>query len=70
MTTCDVCGRNLTGPDGARLSGLVFTVSVGGDVPEDQANWFAELVRPYEIGREYNVCVPCYLGALGVKPCG
>lgn len=65
---CDACGRLLTVQStGTSLIGMQIEIrsmvsSVGTELKK--------LVAPYEINRQYNVCFPCLLKSLGIKPKG
>lgn len=64
---CDSCGRTLFcdifGAE-AILVGAQVTVT---STPENEAK-VKEAMSPYEINKEYKVCFPCLLSALGIRP--
>ena len=67
MKTCDVCGRSLEVGDIPTLVGLQILVKHDMlSMPQGQT--MAEAMSPYKVGKEYNVCFPCWLKSLGVKP--
>ena len=62
---CDVCRRDMVTPDGKfEVQGI--NIKIWSD--EDKYLEFTkQLMYPYEPGRQYKICVACWLRSLGVK---
>ena len=60
--SCAVCDREFT--PAYSVIGVSAWVSAG---PEHAEEIDAQ-IAPYKRDKKYNICYPCWLGALGVKP--
>lgn len=65
---CDTCGKNMTMPNGVSFSGIQIRVGIGGATDGPDRQWYAEQMAPFELDRTYNICFPCWLHSLGVRP--
>ncbi len=65
--TCDACGRSMELSSGANVVGVNIELNWK-DSDEISREEFAEFFSPYEIGKNYNVCFPCWMKSLGIKP--
>ena len=66
---CDVCGREF--PERSALVALSMEVSIQnaeGMLPENDVEIWATQLAPYQVGKQYSVCYPCFFRKLGVKP--
>jgi len=65
---CNVCRRDLSLGEGKPyLNGLSLRVDTDG-VSEEGDEALEEMVKPYSVNKEYNVCYPCWLRSLGIPP--
>ena len=68
MKTCDVCGRQLMVVGGKQsLTGIQILVK-DDSYTYEQRQALIDAMHPYKAVKEYNVCFPCWLKSLGVKP--
>lgn len=66
---CDVCGKDMTvlGRE-VGLVGVQIKVIIEEPMDEATRQWYAEQMAPFELGRKYCICFPCWLLSLGVRP--
>ena len=76
---CDVCGRSMSYRDedfnyiqswtgDQSLTGVHTILRVPDGVSPGYREWAKKMFAPYEVDREYRICLACWLKALGVKP--
>lgn len=66
---CDACGRYLCLAIGETvLVGMRISVIIDEKLDNEIKGWYTDQMYPYEVNREYNICFPCWLTSLGIKP--
>lgn len=64
---CDVCNKNMVDKNGARVEAvnLIFTIDTTNGIISKE--FLQKQLGPYEINREYHICIECWIKSLGIK---
>lgn len=67
-SNCDTCGQALEIGNLGKLVGMQISVTDTSGKQSEQREALVKAMSPYHPYKEYNVCFPCLLRALNVKP--